>query len=119
MAFGTNEKLYVGGAFDSTGDGSKAMSYFGIYDPNAPLATTPAHVTPAAQLYPNPAHGTTTLRLPAGAPRLPVNLTDALGRTVRRYAAPATAEAELDLRGLPAGTYVVRCGAYSQRLVVE
>jgi len=118
-AFGPNGKLYVGGSFSTTGDGSKPMANFGIYDPNAPLATAAAKAAPAAQLYPNPAHNTATLRLPAGAPRQPLTLSDALGRTVRRYPAPATAEAELDLRGLPAGSYVVRCGAYSQRLVVE
>jgi len=28
-------------------------------------------------------------------------------------------EATLDLRGLPAGVYVLRCGSGSQRLVVE
>ncbi|GAB3857174.1 hypothetical protein GCM10028822_30450 [Hymenobacter terrigena] len=120
LAIGQNGKLYVGGSFTNVGDGSKSMSYFGIYDPNAPpLATKAPAATPAAQLYPNPAHGTATLRLPAGAPRQPLLLTDALGRTVRRYPAPAAAEAELDLHGLPAGTYVVRCGQLSQRLVVE
>ncbi|MBO2009353.1 hypothetical protein [Hymenobacter negativus] len=120
MALGFAGKLYAGGAFTGTGDGSKVMAYFGIYDPNAPLATTVAKAIPAAQLFPNPAHGTATLRLPAGAPRLALTLTDALGRTVRRYPAPAaSADAELDLRGLPAGAYVVRCGEYAQRLVVE
>ena len=95
------------------------MVHFGIYDPAAPLATTAAKVTPAAQLFPNPAHGTATLRLPAGAARQPLLLRDALGRLVRQYPAPAGAEAVLDLRGLPAGVYLVRCGELSQRLVVE
>lgn len=95
------------------------MAHFGIYDPNASLATKASAATPAAQLFPNPAHGTATLRLPAGTPRLPLTLTDALGRTVRRYPAPAAPETELDLRGLPAGVYVVRCGQLSQRLVME
>jgi hypothetical protein len=116
-----NGNVYIGGDFAATGDGSKAMVNFAVYDPSAPLLGTKssAHAAPAAQLFPNPAHGTATLRLPATAPRQPLTLTDALGRTVRRYPAPASVEAELDLRGLPAGTYVVRCGEYSQRLVVE
>ncbi|MBF9224278.1 T9SS type A sorting domain-containing protein [Hymenobacter ruricola] len=118
IAMGTNNKLYAGGNFGATGDGSKAMAYFGIYDPNAPLATK-APAAPFAALFPNPAHGVATLRLPAGAPRLPVVLTDALGRVVRQYRSPATPETELDLRGLPAGAYVLRCGQLSQRLVVE
>ncbi|MBH8557791.1 T9SS type A sorting domain-containing protein [Hymenobacter negativus] len=119
LVVGANGKLYAGGIFTTTGDGRKASPYFAIYDPAATLSTTTARATPAAQLYPNPAHGTATLRLPAGAPRQPLTLTDALGRPVRRYPAPTSAEAELDLRGLPAGTYVVRCGQLSQRLVVE
>jgi hypothetical protein len=119
LATSPTGKLYVGGDFTTTGDGSKLMARFAIYDPAAPLATTAAKAAPAAQLFPNPAHGTATLRLPASAPRQPLTLTDALGRTVRCYPTPAAAEAELDLRGLPAGAYVVRCGEYSQRLVVE
>ncbi|MDB5267652.1 MAG: hypothetical protein JWP58_692, partial [Hymenobacter sp.] len=84
LAIGSNGKLYVGGTFTAVSDGGTAMVSFGIYDPNAPLATTAAvRATPAAQLYPNPAHGTATLRLPAGAARQPLVLTDALGRTVR------------------------------------
>ena len=55
LASGPTGKLYAGGYFNSTGDGSKVMSRFGIYDPNAPLATTAAKATYAAQLYPNPA----------------------------------------------------------------
>jgi hypothetical protein len=118
LVVGATGKVYAGGAFTTTGDGSKAMAHFAIYDPTAPLAATAARATPAS-LFPNPAHGAVTLRLPAGAPRLPLTLTDAQGRTVRRYPAPATSEAALDLRGLPAGAYVVRCGEYAQRLVVE
>ncbi|WP_201987648.1 T9SS type A sorting domain-containing protein [Hymenobacter rubidus] len=119
LALSPNSKLYAGGSFSAVGDISKVMAHFGIYDPNAPLATATSQKAAPAALFPNPAHGTATLRLPAGAPRLPLTLTDALGRVVRRYPAPATAEAALDLRGLPAGVYVVRCGEYAQRLVVE
>ena len=119
VAVGPSGKVYVGGIFGATGDGSKAMARFAIYDPNAPLATSAAKATPATQLFPNPAHGTATLRLPAGAARQPLALRDALGRLVRQFPAPAGSEAVLDLRGLPAGVYWVRCGELSQRLVVE
>ena len=119
LAVGPTGKLNVGGEFATTGDGSKVMAHFGIYDPAAPLATAAAKATPAGQLFPNPAHSTATLRLPAATARQPLTLTDALGRLVRQYPAPAGPEAVLDLRGLPAGTYLVRCGALSQRLVVE
>jgi hypothetical protein len=117
LAVAGNGDVYAGGRF--TRAGGAAASRVAKWNNAAPLATAASRAVPAAQLYPNPAHGTATLRLPTGAPRLPLTLADALGRTVRRYPAPAGAEAVLDLRGLPAGTYVVRCGQLSQRLVVE
>lgn len=119
MALGPGGKIYVGGTFTTTGDGSKVMAHFAIYDPATPLAITAAKTTPTAQLFPNPAHSTATLHLPATAPRQPLTLTDAVGRLVRQYPAPTGPEAVLDLRGLPAGVYLVRCGQLSQRLVVE
>ena len=119
IAVGATGKLYAGGAFTSTGDGSKVMARFGIYDPNAPLAATAATSAAPAALFPNPAQGEATLRLPPGAPRRPLTLTDARGRLVRCYPAPAGPDAPLDLRGLPNGLYLVRCGQFTQRLVVE
>ena len=72
-------------------------------------------------LYPNPARGVATLRRPAGAAPTALHLTDALGRTVRHYPAPAagTPEMALDLRDLPAGLYGLRGAAFSLRLQVE
>lgn len=119
LAVGSNGKLYAGGDFTTTGAGSKVMNRFGVYDSSAPLAIAAATRAAPAALFPNSAHGAATLRLPAGAPRLPLTLTDALGRVVRRYPVPAGAEAALDLRGLPAGVYLVGCGRFTQCLVVE
>ena len=82
------------------------------------LATVPAAAA-AALLFPNPAHGSTTVQLGAGATKSPLTLLDALGREVRHYPAPAGTAATLDLRGLPAGVYWLRDGAGGQRLVVE
>ena len=84
------------------------------------------------QVYPNPARGTATVRLPAasgasarGAART-IALLDALGRVTWQAKLPADqTEAALDLRGLVPGLYVVRVtGAadgrrLSRRLVVE
>ena len=87
-----------------------------------PLATAAPHaVVPPLALYPNPAHGTATVALPAGLARQPLLLCDALGREVRRFARPAVgaAEAALDLRGLPAGLYLLRTGEATGKLVVE
>ena len=73
----------------------------------------------AGYLRANPARNTAILRLPAGAKRRPLLLLDALGREVRRYPAPTGTEATLDLRGLPAGVYVLRSGTGSQRLAID
>jgi hypothetical protein len=85
----------------------------------APTATVAGWGLPPAQLYPNPAHSTATLRLPAGAATAPLILTDALGRAVRHYPAPAGTEAALDLQSLPVGLYLLRGVGPAQRLVVE
>ena len=82
-------------------------------------ATTTGRTHTAAQLYPNPAHHTATLRLPVGPAAAPLTLTDALGRAVRRYPAPAGPETALDLGGLPAGLYLLRGAGPAQRLAVE
>ena len=48
----------------------------------------------------------------------PATLFDGLGRVVRVVALSAGATT-LDVRGLAAGLYVVRCGRVARRLVVE
>ncbi|MGI4875529.1 MAG: beta strand repeat-containing protein [Janthinobacterium lividum] len=83
------------------------------------LATTPAALAGSLGLYPNPAHGTATVQLPAGG-TAGLSLLDVLGREVRSYPATTGTEATLDLHGLPAGLYVLRTGSGSgQKLVVE
>ncbi|GAB3872290.1 hypothetical protein GCM10028824_22510 [Hymenobacter segetis] len=82
-------------------------------------ATAASRALAPAQLFPNPAHHTASLRLPAGTAPAPLTLTDALGRAVRRYPVPAGPEAALDLQGLPAGLYLLRGAGPAQRLAVE
>ena len=82
------------------------------------MATTAA-LLQEARFFPNPAHRTAILRLPAGTAPASLTLTDALGRAVRRYPIPAGAEAALDLQGLPAGLYLLRGTGPDQRLAVE
>ena len=82
-------------------------------------ATAAGRVLNPAQLFPNPARRTATLRLPTGTPSIPLTLTDALGRAVRRYPAPAGPETALDLSDLPAGLYLLRGAGPAQRLAVE
>ncbi len=88
-----------------------------------------AHVTAASAarlgLYPNPASGTVTVYLQdwqTGGAIPAVELYDALGRRIRRVVFPdrvTTATAPIELLGVPAGVYIVRCGPLAQRLVVE
>lgn len=89
-----------------------------LTDPTITANATGRTLAPA-QLFPNPAHGTATLRLPVGTAPAPLMLTDALGRAMRHYPAPASNEAVLDLSGLPAGLYLLRGVGPAQRLVVE
>ena len=81
--------------------------------------TTAARPLPPAQLYPNPARRTATLRLPSGTVPSPLVLTDALGRAVRHYPAPAGGEVALDLLGLPAGLYLLHGAGPARHLAVE
>ena len=69
-------------------------------------------------LFPNPSHGAVTLT--GAVPGTLVTVFDALGRLVTSAPADAAGTAALRLpAGLPAGVYVVRCGARALRLVVE
>lgn len=127
-----NGKVVVGGsvvplaAFGTTvvtGPVGVSVAALGIIaDPAiVVLAATPAQPREplVLDLYPNPAHNQAIVRLPA-ATTDPLQLFDAMGREVRRFASPtSTTEKVLDLRGLPAGLYVVRAGNTSRQLVVE
>ncbi len=122
--------IYVNGAFDSpmAGFGSTTLVnptparplgfLASLTDPTL-TATTAAGPREPAAIFPNPARHTATLRLPVGTTPAPLTLTDALGRPVRHYPAPAGPEATLDLRGLPAGFYLLRGAGPTQRLAVE
>ncbi len=84
-----------------------------------PTATHPAAL-PGVELWPNPAHHTATLRLPAGPAQ--VQLRDALGRVVRAFEAYQQ-ETILPLEGLTPGVYAVQVvattGTTTRQLVVE
>lgn len=90
-------------------------------------ATRPAANALAATCYPNPAHGTVQVLLPAGAAHgLQAELYNTLGQRLRQQqlpAVPAGAAAALGIDGLPAGLYTLRLsdGAQtsSQQLVIE
>ncbi len=93
------------------------------------LATAAALEGAGVTLYPNPAHGTATLLVPAvaGTSQVTVGLYNGLGQLVRNYPAAALPAAglrtELPLSGVAAGIYTVRLTAggstISKKLVVE
>ncbi|WP_210522066.1 T9SS type A sorting domain-containing protein [Hymenobacter terricola] len=95
------------------------LSFLAVLTDPIPTATTAAGTRAPLALFPNPARRTVALRLPAGATPAPLTLTDALGRAVRQYPAPAGPEATLDLLGLPAGYYLLHGTGPALRLLVE
>ena len=93
-----------------------------------PTAATAGALAAAVSLYPNPAHGSATVAVPAvpGVALATAVLRDALGREVRRQSASVTAAGgifELNLNGLPAGLYALQLALGEQlltrQLVVE
>jgi VCBS repeat-containing protein len=90
------------------------------YSPVRTLAL-PAITGPAQLLaYPNPAHDKVLVLLTSAMPAAQLTLYDAAGRLVRSQSVEADgALTTLPISGLPAGVYVLRYGALSQRLNVE
>lgn len=97
-----------------------------LLDNNTLLASTTAATT-AIDFYPNPAHQTATLELPAtmraGQPTT-VHLLNSVGQVVGTFTPPVgEAKLLLPLSGLPAGVYTVQAftslGPISRRLTVE
>jgi hypothetical protein len=86
------------------------------------LATTTALQAGSIGLAPNPAHGRTTVLVPAvaGATQATLRLTDALGRTVRSFAPAALPAAglrqELNLEGLTPGVYLLQVQAGTEKV---
>jgi hypothetical protein len=98
--------------------------------PVAVVVTAAAASQSAAglQLWPNPARTTVTVQLPAaaGAATATLTLLDAVGREVRRQAAPlgaAPSRHELPLSNLAAGVYLLRiqlgAATITRRLLVQ
>ncbi|TGE17784.1 T9SS type A sorting domain-containing protein [Hymenobacter elongatus] len=87
------------------------------------LATRDVSLQAGLGLYPNPAHGTTTVLLPASAAPASLTLLDALGRVLRVQAASTGAPVAFDLEGIAPGMYTLRVqtGAswFVRTLIVE
>jgi hypothetical protein len=104
--------------------GASAAFLASLTDPTL-TATMPSLTAASITLFPNPAHGRSTVQLPAvpGATTATLTLLDALGRTLRTQTAATNARTELDLTGLAPGLYAVRVAAggssATRKLMVE
>jgi hypothetical protein len=98
------------------------------FSPATPLATAPALAPELVGVYPNPAHGSFTVTVPAvaGATQVQAELVNTLGQVIRRHAAalPASgASFNVHTAELAAGVYVLRLQAgdttLTKRVVVQ
>ena len=127
---------FILGGFSNSGvSGNKTQAGRGNFDfwvvklnPVRPSATRSSQALPALELYPNPAHTTVTVQLPATAPRtgLTVSLLDATGRLVWQRSATPAADGRLTLPvgSQTAGFYRLKIENYAgytqtQRLLLE
>ena len=111
-----------------TANGAASMGFLASISA-LPLATTiPVYGREALDIYPNPARGTVTLRVPlvTGPTVATATLTDMLGRTVRIRTAEITPNKptlSLNLEGLASGVYMIllRSGTVvsRQQLIME
>jgi hypothetical protein len=96
-----------------------------IGDTALPVRTTTTLSEDVLYLYPNPAHGTTTVRVPVVADATAATLTlfDAMGRAVHTQTATPGTNSSFSLAGLVLGLYVLRMQAGKllaiEKLVVE
>jgi hypothetical protein len=98
------------------------------FSPATPLATTPALAPELVGIYPNPAHGSFTVTVPAvtGATQVQAKLLNSLGQVVRHQmvALPASGTSfHVPTAELAAGVYVLRLQAgdttLTKRVVVQ
>ena len=131
LALGGAGMIYVGGSaypaavFGSLTLGANATGFLATIQDGTALPTAAPVPLADLRLFPNPAHGTVTIQLPAisGATMATLTILDALGRTLRTQTAATNAKVEPDLTGLPPGIYAVRVqadsGTATRRLVAE
>lgn len=126
VALGSGGRIYVSG---STGSGASFGSLTArtsstlAWLADLLLASKSSVALAGFSNYPNPAHGTTTVHLPASTGPATLTLLDALGRVVRTQAAAPSTDCPLDLAGLAPGVYALRVQAGAalavRQLVVE
>jgi len=124
---GSQQLLVAQANYSFTLPATTAPGRFSLEFRPGTATATAAAATTSLLVYPNPAHRSFTISLPLKAPQTAeIVLIDALGRPVRRQSLllpAAGASAPVDVRGLPAGVYVLKLQtghqALTQRLVIE
>ncbi|MBD2720500.1 T9SS type A sorting domain-containing protein [Hymenobacter armeniacus] len=90
---------------------------------NVLAVQAPTAVAERTAAWPVPAHGQLHIAPDLSARPIALDLTDALGRTVRHQAAGSAPKQTMDLAGLPAGVYLLRVqyasGTVARRIAVE
>ncbi|MBJ6107945.1 endo-1,4-beta-xylanase [Hymenobacter sp. BT523] len=117
----------TGYAVNLTAGPAAAGRFTLVITQNRVLATAPAAISQQVALFPNPAHGSVSLALPAAlsAQAVEVALLNTLGQTVLRQTLAASTELlrPLALPGLAPGIYTVRlqtaAGTISKRLTID
>ncbi|MGY3091520.1 plastocyanin [Hymenobacter sp. UYAg731] len=125
VSVGNSPRIVIAADIDGDGDLDLLVSNvdsntisISLNGGTGPLAAAAGYSAAALTLFPNPAHGTTTLT--GATPNSPLAVLDALGRVRLKATADATGTARLALpEGLPAGVYLVRSGGQVRRLAVE
>lgn len=129
-------QVYVGGFFTGpaarlghqtlSGVEGTETGYWAVLTNEAVLSTAAALQPKKMELYPNPAHDQVRVVRPTGTTSTYYTLLDALGRVVRTYGLPTSQSSRslvLDLRGVPAGVYLLRLTSADEiascRLAVE
>jgi len=110
-AFALGNAGYVMGG---TASGSGANSQLWQFTPPGLMSVLP-EAAPRFTCWPNPTTGALHIASPHA---VTAQLYDAQGRLVRTLSLPA-GQTTVDLSGLTAGTYVLRAGAVTRRLVVR
>ena len=110
----------VGGEFLAVGDGSVVSAHVAFYRPQVVSSAGYAAAPAAQSVYPNPARTAAIWALPSAPQARPVQVYDAQGREVRRQElASQASRVVLDVRSLAPGVYLIRCGQFTTRLVVD
>ncbi|MBC8082188.1 MAG: T9SS type A sorting domain-containing protein [Hymenobacter sp.] len=86
-------------------DALLAIDDFALSTGTTPLSNRKAAKNGAVSVFPNPATDVLSIRVNGQGTKAPVTVTDLTGRTV--LSGTAAADGTFDLRGLPAGSYIV------------